>query len=62
MQAEINEGMTFIYYGKSLNGAEYSTMVTTNEDALPEVVQRFKEFLLACGFSPKSIDEYIEHE
>ena len=59
MEAEINEGYTLIHYS-NIDGVETSTIITTNDENLNEIVQRFREFLLACGFQPKSVDEYIE--
>lgn len=38
------------------------SMVLHNDASLNDVVQEFRKFLLAVGFHPSSVDNYIEAE
>ncbi len=37
-----------------------SVSVESYEESLPEIIQTFRNFLLAIGFQPESVNEYIE--
>ena len=37
-------------------------MTIPNDHNLHEIFQDFRRFLLACGFSPESINTYVEPE
>ena len=56
MQLEIHQGVTLVYQHES---KEY-VVVHTKEVHLEEILRQFKGFLLASGFSEKSINEYID--
>ena len=55
MQLEIHEGVTLVCHYES---KDY-VIVHTKEVHLEEIMRQFKGFLLASGFSEKSINEYI---
>jgi hypothetical protein len=58
MELEINEGVTLVYQHES---KDY-VVVHTKEVHLEEIMRQLRGFLLASGFSEKSINEYIALE
>ena len=58
MQLEINEGVTLVYQCES----KYYVVVHTKEVQLYEIMHQIKGFLLAAGFTEKSINKYIALE
>lgn len=56
MDVEINDGITLINKYEGYYNVQFIPKDNTIEDVLIEV----KEFLLACGYSKDSIEEYIE--
>lgn len=58
MEANIQEGHTFIHvYEDGSYNIQY-----TKELGLSEICIEFKEYLLACGFDKRGIEEYINVE
>lgn len=56
MEVQIEEGMTLVNrYDES-----YNIQFIPKDAELAEVVVEFREFLLACGFSEVTINDYIE--
>jgi hypothetical protein len=57
MDMEIQEGITLINrYGDHCN-----IQYMPKDLELGDVIIEFKEFLKACGYSDKQVDEYIEY-
>jgi len=56
MKTEIQEGITFI----NINNDYYNLQHMPKDVNLYEVIIEFKEFLKACGYSDKQVDEYID--
>lgn len=54
--------MTFTHAFKGLNGEETANIVYTvhEEGTIHDVMQEFRNFLLAIGFHPETVKEYIE--
>jgi hypothetical protein len=40
----------------------FISMELSNETCLSQVFQEFGKFLMACGYSPESIKEWIDEE
>ena len=55
MELEINEGVTLVHQHESKN----YVVVHTKEVHLEEIMRQLTGFLLAVGFTKRSIDEYI---
>ena len=58
MKMQIHEGVTLVC---QYENKDYVVVHTKNVH-LEEIMQQFKGFLLAAGFSEKSINEYIALE
>lgn len=55
--------ITFKHEHKDLMGRISSEIsLTTHEEGLSELITEFRHFLLAIGFHPESVDNYIEAE
>lgn len=55
MNTEIDEGITLI---NMHDNGDYNIQYSKQEN-LHDIMFEIKEFLLACGFSEKAINEYI---
>jgi hypothetical protein len=56
-------GHTFSYdYGEHVEGAsDHKVVITVDRDATIDVmVLAFRAYLLACGYQPENVNEYIE--
>lgn len=56
--------ITFSHYSKDVKENTISSVsYTVYEDAnLSDLMQEFRRFLLACSYTPESVDKYIEAE
>jgi hypothetical protein len=56
MNIEIDEGVTLI----NRYGDHYNTQFIPKNEGLNETLVEIKEFLKACGFNDKAVDEAID--
>ena len=52
---KIKEGITMV----NRYGDDFNIQFVPKESSIDEIVVEFKEFLLACGYSPKAVDEWV---
>ena len=58
METNIEKGFTFIYAHED----DGYNIQYTKDTSLYEIMNEFREFLLASGFSQNGIDEYMDLE